>query len=170
MAPAIWGWRRTRVTLNYETMSAAMADALACPACGSRGRRVDRLTLKSLLSDDAKPRLSEASEFRFCPAEGCAVAYYGEGGAERFATTDVRVPIFQKSTAPSRLVCYCFEHRVADIEEEAARTGTSVVPDRIADKCRQGLDRCDEMNPQGACCLGNVRRVIKAALARSASP
>jgi hypothetical protein len=31
------------------------------------------------------------------------------------------------------------------------------------EKCRQGLDRCEAANPQGACCLGNVREVVSAA-------
>lgn len=50
-----------------------------------------------------------------------------------------------------------------------ARTGASIVPGSITEKCRQGLDRCEEMNPQGACCLGNVRQVVKAAMRDSAS-
>jgi len=147
-----------------------MTDVIACPDCGTRGRKVEKRTLDSLLSEDARARLNGASDFRFCKAEECDVVYYRGGDSERFATADVRLPVFQKSADPSRLACYCFEHRVADIEDEVVRTGASVVPDRIAEKCRQGLDRCEEMNPQGACCLGNVRQVVKAAMARSVSP
>lgn len=142
-----------------------MSDAAACPECGARGREVEPVTLHSLLAEGAKPRLSGATNFRFCKTQTCEVVYYREGGAERFVTADVRVPVFQKSTDPARFVCYCFEHRVADIEAEVARTGTSAVPAEITEKCRQGLDRCGEMNPQGACCLGNVRQVVKAAMA-----
>lgn len=149
-----------------------MADATtttACPECGTKGRKVEAVTLRSLLSEEAASRLNGTS-YRFCKADGCDVVYYSEGNEERFVAADLRVPVFQKSAEPSRFVCYCFEHRVADIEDEVARTGSSVVPDRITEKCRQGLDRCEEMNPQGACCLGNVRQVVKAAVAKSASP
>jgi len=146
-----------------------MTDGIACPDCGTKGRKVEPLTLESLLNGGAKTRLNGASDFRFCKSEACDVAYYHEGGDIRFVAADLRVPIFQKSTDPSRFVCYCFEHRVADIEDEVARTGTSLVPDRITEKCRQGLDRCAEMNPQGACCLGNVRQVVKAATRDSAA-
>lgn len=142
----------------------------ACPACGRRGRKVERLTLESLLSARAKARLKGASEFRFCRTPGCDVVYYRPGGGERFVSGDVRVPIFQKSSAPWRFVCYCFEHRVDEIEDEVGRTGASAAFERITDKCRQGLDRCKETNPQGACCLGNVRQVVKAATCQSAWP
>ncbi|MCZ6807985.1 MAG: hypothetical protein O7F08_13590, partial [Deltaproteobacteria bacterium] len=60
-------------------------------------------------------------------------------------------------------VCYCFEHNVNDIEDEVRRTGVSAVPDAIGQKCEAGLDHCEEMNPQGSCCLGNVRQVWSAA-------
>lgn len=146
----------SRVTLRIDGMT-------CCPDCGTEGRKVEQRTLESLLTEPAKTRLNEASDFRFWKAEGCAVVYYRERGAERFATTDLHMPVFQKSADPSRLVCYCFEHRVADIEAEVARTGTSAVPDHITEKCLQGLDRCEERNPQGACCRGNVRRALKEA-------
>lgn len=147
-----------------------MTDASACPDCGARGRRVERITLESLLTEDARARLDGASDYRFCKAEACDVVYYREGGGERFVSADVRVPVFQKSADPSRFVCYCFEHRVGEIEAEVARTGTSLVPDAIGEKCRQGLDRCEEMNPQGACCLENVRQVVEGAMAAAGSP
>lgn len=146
-----------------------MGDPIACPECGTRGRKVEPVTLESLLIEDARADLNGSSDFRFCKTELCEVVYYREGGAERFVSSDVRVPVFQKSADPSRIVCYCFEHRVADIEYDVARTGTSVVPEAITEKCRQGLDHCEELNPQGACCLGNVRQVVKAAMAQTSS-
>ena len=31
----------------------------------------------------------------------------------------------------------------------------------ITERCRRGEDRCPETNPQGACCLGNVRAISR---------
>jgi len=121
-----------------------------------------------LLVDAAKPRLDGQHDLRFCGRSDCDVVYFGEGGL-RFGTHDLRVLVFEKSTERSRSVCYCFEHTVADIEDEVRRTGGSEVPDRIAAACKQGLDRCEETNPQGTCCLGNVRQVVRAAIAVGAA-
>lgn len=135
-----------------------------CPGCGEKGRKVPDVTPRSLLHDEATVRLNGAIDVRFCKRGDCDVVYFGEGGL-RFGTADVRVPVFQKSRAPDRFACYCFEHTVADLAGEVRRTGSSQAPDLIAANCKQGLDRCEEMNPQGACCLGNVRQVVKEAAA-----
>lgn len=136
-----------------------------CPECGVTGRKVGRVTLQALLTEDARERLSGSQSYRFCKSQGCRVVYFGEREPRTFHRHDVRVPIFQKSTEPSRLVCYCFEHKVSDIEDEVRRTGASFIPDAIGEQCKAGLDHCEEMNPQGSCCLGNVRQVMKQAQA-----
>ena len=139
-----------------------------CPECGERGRKVHDVTPRSLLEEEAKARLEGVGDLHFCKRSDCDVVYFGDGGV-RFGTKDLSVPVFQKSTDPQRFVCYCFEHTVASISEEVQRTGTSAVPDLIAAKCKEGLDHCEETNPQGTCCLGNVRQVMKAAAADAAA-
>jgi len=94
---------------------------------------------------------------------GCPVAYYHRQSDESFAVKDVNTRIGQKETDPSRPVCYCFDHDVAEIEAQVAATGNSALLAEIGDKCRQGLDRCELTNPQGSCCLSNVRTAIKQA-------
>jgi len=137
-----------------------------CPACAQKGRKVELLTLRSLLVDSAKARLEDAA-MRFCRTQDCDVVYFDEAHAQTFATADVRAEVFQKSGSPERLVCYCFDHSVGSIHEEVAKTGASVVPESIGAKCKAGLDECELNNPQGSCCLGNVRKVIKEAIAAS---
>ena len=132
-----------------------------CPLCEEKGSGVSALTLTSLLTDEARARLSSTAEgYSFCRNAGCDVSYYG---ADTFMTADVRVAIFQKSCDPKRPVCYCFGHSVEDIEKEVKETGTSTIPAAIRDACRKGLDNCKKNNPQGSCCLGNVSRILKAA-------
>ena len=125
------------------------------------------LTLSSLLTEEAKAGLPSADRFLFCRTGGCGVSYFGAG---TFHTTDVRVPIFQKSSDPARPVCYCFDHSVESIEREVQQTGTSTAPASIREKCKRGLDECEKNNPQGSCCLGNVARVVKGAQAEGAPP
>lgn len=138
-----------------------------CPTCGSKGRAVKPVTVESLLVEAARARVGRTDGFRFCAEPSCEVAYFHPETGDRFLRSEMKVRIGQKETSPSRPVCYCFHHTAADIEEEVARTGASRIPDQITAKCRQGLDRCEETNPQGACCLGNVRRVLKEAEAKA---
>jgi len=137
-----------------------------CPSCGEKGRGVSALTLTSQLTDGAKARLGSTEGFTFCKTADCGVSYFG---SVTFPTSDVRVTIFQKSTDPNRLACYCFGHSVDEIEKEVKETGTSGVPASIRESCKKGLDECEKTNPQGSCCLGNVSRVVKGVQA-SAEP
>lgn len=142
----------------------------ACPHCQHVGRAVSAVTIESLLKPDARARAAHPEGFRFCATRDCPVAYYRPADGLTLAATEVRVPIFQKGAAPDRLVCYCFRHSVREIEEQVRATGTSTVPAAIKAKCAEGLDDCERNNPQGSCCLGNVQRVLKAALAQNDSP
>ena len=143
-----------------------------CPRCRGKGRRISATTLRGLLTEEAHAvaEAAGAEALRFCKAASCPVVYFGDGLDVVFEASDLRVPVFQKSGDPARPVCYCFGVSVARLEEEVARTGGSSVPEEITQKCREGLDRCEETNPQGACCLGNVRRVVKEAGALAPAP
>lgn len=139
---------------------------LLCPSCGNKARTVKPITIDSLVAESARSRVGRSDGFRFCAEPSCDVAYFHPESADRILRSEVKVRVGQKETAPPRPVCYCFDHTVEEIEDEVARAGTSHIPDQITEKCRQGLDRCEETNPQGACCLGNVRRAVKDAQAK----
>lgn len=136
-----------------------------CPSCGKKGRAVKPVTIESLVSETARARSGSSDGFRFCPEPSCDTAYFNPETGGLFVRGDVKVRIGQKETTPPRPICYCFGHTLEKIERDVAATGTSAVPDAITAECRKGLDRCEETNPQGACCLGNVRLAVKAAQA-----
>lgn len=139
-----------------------------CPGCGQTGQRVAAVTVESLVTGEARARLPRADGFRFCATPECAVVYYHPTTGDRVNTEALRGPVFQKSRDPTRLVCHCFGHAVAAIEADARATGGPTIPASIQAKCGQGLDDCARTNPQGRCCLGNVRRVARAARASAA--
>lgn len=142
------------------------SEPTACPHCAQTGRKVDASTLGSLLVDDAKSRLVDAP-MRFCRTPQCEVVYFAERQTLAFTTADVKVEVFQKSSSLDCLVCYCFGHSVGGIQQEVHETGRSNVPDAIGEKCKAGLDACEVNNPQGSCCLGNVRKVVRDAITAS---
>lgn len=146
------------------------ATADRCPACGGPGKGVKSVTIASLVRGEALAGIGEPEGFRFCAAPACDVAYFRPENDLRILRSDVRVRIGQKEAGAPRPVCYCFGHTVEEIEAEVARTGASTVADDITQKCREGLARCEETNPQGSCCLGNVRNAIRGALARRPDP
>lgn len=135
-----------------------------CPTCRTATRPVGSVTLTSLLKQDSARGLQAGDGYRFCRDADCPTVYSHPDTNEVFRQDDLKVPVFQKSADPARPVCYCFDHSVADVRADARKNGKSLIADDITELCRKGLDRCDENNPQGACCLGNVRQVAKDAL------
>lgn len=125
-----------------------------CPASGSAGKAVDRVTVKALLTEAALQRMPQG-DLRFCPDAGCDVVYFDADGA-RFSTTDVRVAVWQKLPFGARQVCYCFGESEASIRAEIELEGTSAAVARIREHIAAGRCACEVRNPKGACCLGDV--------------
>lgn len=132
-----------------------------CPISGTLGKPVKLITLKSLLLEPAKARLDRNQDHFFCPAPSCSIVYYSGTGGEVYSAADLSVPVWQKaSTDPGVPVCYCFSHTKTSIAEELQQSGKSTVVANIAAKVKAGLCDCEERNPQGSCCLGNVTTVV----------
>ena len=127
-----------------------------CPTCATPGRPVSMRTVRHLSTHE--PAWDRAW---LCDEQTCAVVYFDGAGA-RINKSEVRVVVFQKEADPARPVCYCFEHSVADVLGANGTDGSNRVVDEIMAACRRGLDRCEETNPQGRCCLGNVRGLLRA--------
>lgn len=133
-----------------------------CPSCGTKGKPVKAITIHSLLKPNVL-RLLEKSQHRFCTNPACETVYFSEKGERSFGKSDLIVRVGLKETNSPRNVCYCFDHTIEEVEHEIAETGNSQIPESIKQKCRQGLDRCEETNPKGSCCLGDVLRIVKEA-------
>lgn len=147
-------------------MSPAIESATTCPECSAHGKPVKPVTIESLLTPDALEQITDTEGWRFCRTASCQTAYFSRAG-EQVSKVDVRVRIGQKETTSPRPLCYCFDYSLEDVQSAVASSGTSSIADTITEKCRQGLDRCPETNPQGSCCLGNVRAAEKAATAQT---
>ena len=133
--------------------------AASCPACSRTGTPVNVLILKALLAVS----LTEVREvdYRFCRTRDCGVIYYSADQQERFSEQDVRELVFQKHPSEDDVfVCYCFRHTVRSIRRDAATPGSGTVVAAITAGIQDRQCACDIRNPQGSCCLGNVRAVI----------
>ncbi len=150
-------------TATTETTFTVSRNGTHCSECGGKGKSVDLITIKAML---ARSLLDiEGKTYRFCPTADCPVVYYGVDSPQVFYESDLRERVYQKHpTDPDVFVCYCFRYKVGDIQAEVAATGTSTAPEQISAGVKAEKCGCDVRNPQGSCCLGNVRGVIKRAL------
>ena len=130
-----------------------------CPVCGMKGKSVQRQTVKALLS--VSLRELEDVEYLFCKTQTCPVVYFSPNGEQRFTVEQVREPVYQKEPdCDDVFICYCFRHTVGELHAASSETLTAIVDD-INTGINAGQCACDLRNPQGSCCLGNVRELIK---------
>lgn len=137
-----------------------LADVARCPTNQKVGKSIDILTLKALL---ALPLTQVTySAYCFCPDPKCPTVYYSANGAQTFEESDLHTKVYQKHLHNEEaVICYCFRHSRKSIRDEMIRTGTSTVVEQITTGIRVGQCACDIRNPQGDCCLGNVRQAVK---------
>ena len=138
----------------------ATLEKALCPNCHQPGKPIDGITIKAML---AVP-LTELSavEYRFCRTPNCPTVYYTVDGRQQFVEADLRERVHQKHPeADDIFVCYCFRHSPATIREELLATSHSSVVERVTAGVKAEQCACEVRNPQGACCLGNVRAVVQ---------
>jgi hypothetical protein len=71
------------------------------------------------------------------------------------------VRVYQKQPdVEDGCLCYCFVHTTGDIRAEVISGKQTIVND-INAGIQAGQCACDWRNPQGHCCLGNVRQLIQ---------
>ncbi len=133
------------------------SEPIACPACGEHGRRVDGATIKCLLR--VSLNAYRDIDYWFCRTPTCSTVYFSGDRTQTFTEADVREMVYQKHPdQPETPICYCFNFRVGDLRTgDMARQVIAAINAGIqAEQCA-----CDWRNPQGDCCLGNVRSAAK---------
>ncbi len=144
-----------------ETLAAAPA-VKPCPKCGSRSKQVESLTVKSLVRH--LPFGMPPAQYYFCEAVDCDVVYFPSNPeAPIFRRGDLLVRVGVKENSDAGLVCYCFGITRKDIGDEIRQTGKSTEPERIKAEVQDGNCVCEDKNPSGKCCLGNVTRAAQEA-------
>jgi hypothetical protein len=130
-----------------------------CPECKQKGKAVQGQTVKALLSISL--RSVQDTEYYFCRTRSCPVVYYSADGVSVFTTAQVRERVYQKEpNAGDVNVCYCFRHTVAEIRDASPEARELILKD-INTGIQANQCACDLRNPQGYCCLGNVRGLMK---------
>ena len=128
-----------------------------CPGCASKAKSVSTLTVKNLVRDHTK--VFADSSYRFCRAPECEVVYFSDGAV--FRKSDLKVRVGLKEQRDPIPLCYCFGFEERDLREEIRTGDQGIIPQRITALIKQGMCACQERNPSGACCLGDVTRALE---------
>lgn len=130
-----------------------------CPHCRKKGKSVGLETVRAML--DVSLELVQATSYFFCATQTCPVVYFATNGQQVFTEADVREQVHQKAPlADDVFVCYCFRHTLRSLREEIVTSGYSTAVARITAGIQAGKCACEIRNPQGSCCLGNVKAVL----------
>jgi hypothetical protein len=126
-----------------------------CPECGKIGKPVQGQTVKALLS--VSLREVQDTQYLFCRTQTCPVVYFSMNGEQTFVVDQIREKVYQKDPENEDVfVCYCFRYTIADLRTASLKEWIAIVDD-INTGINAGQCACDLRNPQGSCCLGNIR-------------
>ncbi len=134
-------------------------DTRRCPACGGEGKTVAVQTVRALVA--VSLREVRGQHYRFCATPTCAVVYYEADTGASFTRDQLRERVYQKEPGCGDiLICYCFQHTAGAVQGGDHERREAIIADITAgikaDQCA-----CDLRNPQGSCCLGNVRGLVR---------
>ena len=115
-----------------------------------------RATVGALARPEVEaPRLA-AKHYRFCETRTCPVVFFSAEGAV-IERAGVRVAVHQKEAGPDVPLCYCFGYTRARLAQERDAVLAFVSAEVKARRCA-----CDVKNHTGRCCLGDLRRFLRA--------
>lgn len=133
---------------------------LLCPQDGTEGKTVPLITLKSLLKPRVLEELHPDANYQFCNSFDCSVVYFSAEG-QVFTTSDLKVPVFQKNSEETVPVCYCFGWTRQALRQEITNSGESIAVASITAHVQAKRCGCEVNNPQGRCCLSNIKSFIQ---------
>lgn len=129
-----------------------------CLVCKGHSHPVTLRTLLLMLKPELFDQVGE-SQYRFCSSPACSVVYFSR---ERcFTTDDVRIRVGLKEKDAPIPLCYCFGFSEQNVLAEIKATGHTTIPQRISALIKERMCACEEKNPSGACCLGEVTQAVK---------
>ena len=135
-------------------------DLVKCSGCGNTGQSIKTRTIKHWLITELVPTIPEVP-FYFCKTRGCPVVYFSGDGSIRYTKDQLRGIIGDKETTPPIPACYCFGVTEEMISGQIQKTGKSSYSTWIAKEVKEGNCACDVRNPEGNCCLAEIRKAEK---------
>jgi len=139
-------------------------DTPTCPISGQVLKSIGRKTVESLSKPEVKAKLVP-QPYYFCNAPDCDTVYVSALGDHIITKDLLTVRVGIKETEDPIPLCYCFGYDRKAVRDDIRLNGSTDIQQMIAQRVRAGECRCEETNPSGGCCLGNVAKAIKLARA-----
>jgi len=96
----------------------------------------------------------------FCSSKDCNVVYY-DTDEKTYLKSEIKVSVYQKDNATVVPVCYCFGWTKEKIKQYVENGINPNPVEHIRENINENRCGCEVNNPQGSCCLGNVKIYIK---------
>lgn len=141
---------------SIATPQEQAARAHLCPGCDRRGRAVSLVTVQAQVAISLQA--IAAPLYWFCATRDCPVVYFA-ADAPAITRDQIRERVFQKEPLDDVLVCYCFRYPVGLLRQSDPDQRAAILAEIVAG-IQQGRCACTIRNPQGSCCLGNVRGLL----------
>ena len=132
-------------------------DTDRCSSCNGQGRPVSRKTVLLMLKPGLLERAMQGN-YSFCSERDCSIVYFEAKGSQQFTVDDLRIRVGLKVNDDPIPLCYCFGFDEKHMRDEIEGSGNTSVPEKISRLIREGLCACDDRNPSGMCCLGEVNK------------
>lgn len=141
---------------SVATPQEQAARAHLCPGCDRRGRAISLVTVQAQVAISLQA--IAAPLYWFCATRDCPVVYFA-ADAPAITRDQIRERVFQKEPLDDVLVCYCFRYPVGLLQQSDPDQRAAILAEIVAGT-QHGRCACTIRNPQGSCCLGNVRGLL----------
>ncbi len=135
-------------------------DVPTCPMTGQPVRPIGRKTVESLIKPEVRAALT-SQPYHFCDAPDCDTVYVSTLGDHLISKDMLSVRVGIKETDDPIPLCYCFGYDRAEVRDDIRLKGDTDIRRIITQRVKAGECRCEETNPSGGCCLGDIAKAIK---------
>lgn len=134
-----------------------------CPVCSKEGTLVKNITVKHMVLDELKEIVGK-SDYFLCMNESCHISYFNNEPNIKFNKKVLKAPIWFKSDANPKYICYCNKVTEEQIIDAVVNKGAKNIKDIIVLTGAMKNGKCETNNPLGKCCSPIIQEVIKKGL------
>jgi len=130
------------------------------PSCKNKAKNIQLMTINSMLKPSVLESINAMEKYHFRSTKNCKVVYFDTSNKE-YTLSDIKISVHQKDDSLSTPVCYCFNWTKEKIKQNVENKLTPNPLEHIRENIKENRCGCEVNNPQGSCCLGNVKKFIK---------
>lgn len=118
---------------------------------------VQNVTVRHLVKDDLLESVG-SDDYYLCMTENCNMVYFKPGNV--FYRTDLTVPVWFKTNANPKYICYCNKVTQEQIEDAIINHNANNMKDVIRLTGAMMNGQCLQNNPTGKCCGSVIQQII----------